>query len=143
MYRIASGFMQTAYTVPVSPTRLAARTVNQPDPAPISATVFPEAIPTMSITRLICSLSSLPSESKMERSPVYGVLVLRCSDCRVTALCDLAVMHWNCRSRTTTTLSRFNMMDPIPDAGLLDAGLLPAETGHFRLFKEPVITPTC
>jgi hypothetical protein len=54
----------------------------------------------------------------MDRSPVYGVLVLRCSDCRATALCDLAVMHWNCRSRTTTTLSRLNMMDSILNASL-------------------------
>jgi hypothetical protein len=43
--------------------RLAARTVNQPDPAPIPVTVLPGAIPRMSMTRLICSLSSLPGES--------------------------------------------------------------------------------
>src|SRR6267378_2760039 len=82
---MASGLISMAYTVPVSRTRFAARTVNQPDPAPISATVLPGAIPRMSMTRLICSLSSLPGESKMERSPVYGLLVLRCSDCCVAA----------------------------------------------------------
>src|SRR6266567_7322310 len=42
--------MSTAYTVPEAPTRLAARTANQPDPAPISATPLPGAIPRMSIT---------------------------------------------------------------------------------------------
>ena len=95
------------------PTRFAARTVNQPDPAPISATVLPGTIPKMSITRLICSLSFLPGESKMERSPVYGVLVLRCSDCCVAAFCDSAVMQENGRSRTTIRLRRLSMMDPI------------------------------
>ena len=33
--------MSTAYTIPLAPTRRAARTVNHPEPAPISATVFP------------------------------------------------------------------------------------------------------
>jgi len=82
-------------------------------PAPISATVLPGAIPRMSMTRLIRSLSSLPGESKMERSPVYGLLVLRCSDCSVAAFCNLALMQKNCRSRRTIRLSRLNMMDSI------------------------------
>ena len=66
----------------------------------------------MSITRLmICSLSSLPGESKIERSPEYGVLVLRCSDCCVAAFCDVAVMQENGRTRTTITLRRLSIMD--------------------------------
>src|SRR6516225_7039993 len=85
-----SGLMSTAYTIPASPTRFAARTVNQPEPAPISATFFPGAMPRMSITRSICNLSSRPGESKIERSPVYGVLVLRVSlDC----CCRVAVVR--------------------------------------------------
>src|SRR5579862_7561400 len=73
---MASGLMSTAYTVPDS-TRRAARTVNHPDPAPMSATFVPGAIPRVSITRLICSRSSRPGVSKIDRSPVYGVLVFR------------------------------------------------------------------
>src|ERR1700722_7930466 len=79
--------MSTAYTMPVSVTRRAARTVNHPDPAPMSATFFPAEILRMSSTRLICSLSSRPGESKIDKSPVYGLLVLRGWVCEVDASC--------------------------------------------------------
>src|SRR6266496_1336840 len=121
---MASGLISTAYTVPVSPTRRAARTVNQPDPAPISATALPGVIPKMSITRLICNLSSLPGESKIERSPVYGSLVLRCSLGCGAGDCDRAVAHWNCRSRTKTKPRRLDIGAPNSNASL-DAEFLP------------------
>jgi hypothetical protein len=44
MYFTASGLMSWAYTIPLAPTRAAARTENHPDPAPISATDEPALI---------------------------------------------------------------------------------------------------
>src|ERR1700751_2728329 len=99
--------MSTAYTSPASPGRRAARTVNHPEPAPISATFFPDVTPRMSITRLICSLSSRPGVSKIERSPVYGVLVLRVTvglaagavDCKKVVAAQKAVVVHKIKER--------------------------------------------
>ena len=84
MYPIAWGLISSANTVPPGPTLRAARTVNHPDPAPTSATLFPGPIPSKSITRSICSFRSLSGYSKIDRSPEYGVLVGRgccCTAC--------------------------------------------------------------
>src|SRR5580704_3160341 len=67
--------MSSAYTAPLGPTRAEAHTVNQPDPAPTSATTFPGAIPSRSITRSTCNFLSRSGYSKIDRSPAYGVLV--------------------------------------------------------------------
>ncbi len=54
----------------LSVTRRAARTLNQPEPAPMSATVLPGVMLRRSMTRSIWSFLSRSGYSKMERSPV-------------------------------------------------------------------------
>ena len=46
---IICGWMSSAYTSPLGPTRWARRTVNQPPPAPTSATTAPSAMPSASM----------------------------------------------------------------------------------------------
>ena len=43
---------------------------------------------------------------------MYGSLVLRCSVGGVTAVCDRAVAHWNCRSRTRIKPRRLDLVLP-------------------------------